>query len=172
MCERVALHRGYRNLPRTDYQDVVDDVNAQMCERLGPDHCTARKGDQWMHIKKDFSNGIDGETALAGSRALLDFLKSGRQMVEDAESLRRADICRSCHLNTPAQGCGNCSSLATATARLVPENRRYSGLNVCAACGCGLQLKVNVPLDIIEASEKHRDLTYPQNCWLHKPHDK
>ena len=168
MVERIVVHRKYRELSRSTFDEVLEDVNRQLCERLGPAHCGAQKGEAWSYIKQDFSNGINGETALAGSKALLDFILSGKKLNDEDESLSRAEVCRSCHLNTPAQGCGNCSALAQTTAKLVPENRRYSGLNVCAACGCGLQLKVNVPMEIVKSADADRGLTYPAHCWVNQ----
>jgi hypothetical protein len=168
MVRRVAAHRALRNLPRANYNDAFDDVNAQLCERLGPDHCRAKPTENWSHIKRDFSANIDGETALAGSRAFLAFIKGGLQMEEIDEAARRAAICRSCHLNTPAAGCSSCSTLHTTSARILKKERLFQGLHVCAACGCGLQLKVNMPMAVIESADEGRNLKFPAHCWIEK----
>lgn len=168
MVERISKHRKFRGFQRQSEVEVAEDVHTQLCERLGPMHCKAEKGSNWFHIKRDFSMNIDGETAIAGSKALLSFLKSGRETVPMEQAKDRAATCMSCHLNTPEAGCSSCSSLSSTTAKLLPKERRIPGLSVCAACGCGLQLKVNVPLSVVREADDGRNLSYPDYCWVTK----
>ncbi len=171
MVHQVAKHRAHRGLPRANYNEAFDDVNAQLCERLGPDHCRAKPTENWSYIKRDYSANIDGETAIAGSKAFIAFIRGGFKMEDVGVAHARAEVCRTCHLNTPAAGCSSCSTLHVASARFLPKDRQFTGLHVCAACGCGLQMKVNMPMSVIESADEGRNLQFPAHCWITKYHE-
>lgn len=165
MVERIAHHRQYRKLNRQSMREVAEDVNNQLCERLGPEHCRDMPaGSFWL--KHDYAAGLTASTVLAGSQALIAMLKEGTNAVPLEQVKARAEICRGCQFNTPLQGCGSCSTIMQTTARILPSERRLSGLETCAACGCGLQLKVNATLKTIQNADEGRNLTYPAHCWV------
>jgi hypothetical protein len=167
MVEKIVHHRQYRSLARTSRNEVVEDVNNQLCERLGPAHCRDIKPDGF-YIKQDFTQTFSFSTVMAGSKALIDFIKNGMEQIAVSKVQQRAEICRSCHLNTPMTGCGSCSALGKTVAKLLPEERRAPGLNACAACGCSLPLKVNSTLETINKADEGRGVVYPENCFVTK----
>lgn len=168
MCEKISSHRKYRQLVRASKAEAWEDVQAQLCERLGPEHCYAGRDEQWTPIKKDFSQNVSGEQIFAFTKVILTAAHDGKAWAPLDEVVVRADICSRCHLNTPTEGCFTCSALKVATAGLIPTQRKFPGLHVCAACGCGLELKVNVTREIIDTADEGRNLIYPKHCWLSK----
>ena len=166
MAERIVAHRRYANVPRGTIQEVMEDIHNQICERLGPAFCHQKGGGTFFHIKKDLSQNIDSQTAIAGTKAFIEFLATGRELVDRQEAFRRAEICRSCHLNTHGKGCVSCNGLNKLVKTVLKEERREPGLYICAACGCGLQAKVQVNEEVIKAADQGRDLTYPAWCWV------
>jgi len=120
MVERIAHHRQYRKLPRQSLRETAEDVQNQICERLGPEHCRDMpSGSFWL--KTDYSAGLSASSVLAGSKAFIDFLTEGTEQVALEQVKQRAEICRGCHLNTPLQGCGSCSTLMQMTAKICLE---------------------------------------------------
>lgn len=168
MAERVAAHRRHVNVPRGTVNEAYEDIITQICERIGPDHCREKSGAPFFHIKKDLSQNIDNATAMAGSRAFLEFLSSGAQLVDKQEAFRRAEICRRCHLNTKGKGCLSCNGLNKLVQKILPGDRKEPDLHICAACGCSLQAKVQMPASVIKAADEGRDLAYPSWCWTNE----
>lgn len=88
-----------------------------------------------------------------GTRTMLSHWWNGRQLVDDAEAKRRADICRGCNLyNVPfSRPCGGlCGDLATVMNSFtgVVNHSYEEGLNSCAVCGCMLSAAIWVPLSV------------------------
>lgn len=165
MAERVAKHRVFKGLERANADEALKDIHRQLCERLGPIYCQAETNENWRPIKQDYSQNLDGEQAISFSKAFLEFAKGGGEMVSIEEGSRRASICRTCHLNMQGSGCMSCSALAAAINLVMPSNRKFEGIHLCAACGCGLQAKVNMPDNVVIKSNEERGLVYPAWCW-------
>lgn len=165
LAEEIAEHRKYRELPRATSDEALEDINIQICERLGPEHCRPDKGEDWRPIKRDFTRNLETEMAVGFTKGFFNFVKGGGKMVDLTEMNRRAEICRGCHLNMKGEGCAGCSSLYHAINSAFSAERQPSGLDICAACGCGLKAKVNMPRATIDAADAGRDLVYPTWCW-------
>lgn len=161
----VAEHRRYRGLSRASEDLALEDIQTQICERLGPEHCRPFAGENWQPLKRDLSRNLDGESALAFSRAFLEFAKGGAELVDEVELHSRAQICLDCHLNVKSEGCFGCSVLVGLVAAAIPSSRTYQELDTCAACGCALRAKVNMPMSVIRAADEGRGITYPPWCW-------
>jgi hypothetical protein len=165
LAEEIALHRQYRELPRATADEALEDIHEQICNRLGPEHCRPNKGEDWRPIKRDFTRNLESEQAVGFTRGFIEFVKGHGEMVALSEMNRRAEICRGCNLNMKAEGCAGCSALFHLINAAMPSDRQPSGLDICAACGCGLKAKVNMPVAVIEAADAGRDLVYPEWCW-------
>lgn len=166
LAEEIALHRQYRELPRASEDEALEDIHEQICNRLGPEHCRPNKGEDWRPIKRDFTRNLDSEQAVAFTKGFIEFVKGHGETVAEPEAQRRAEICRSCPLNMKAEGCAGCSTLYHLINAVLPSGRQLPGLDLCAACGCGLKAKVWMPFSVIEAADSGRGLVYPSNCWL------
>jgi hypothetical protein len=166
LAERIAAHRAYKGLPRATQEEAMHDIHAQLCDRLGPEYCRAEPTEDWRPLKRDYSLGISASQVMGFSKALIEAVRGGDAFTSEEEARRRAEICLSCPLNTKPSGCTTCSVIESVTAGLIQGSRRYPDLHVCAACGCGLKLKVNVSADIIRKADEGRDINYPPNCWV------
>ena len=168
LAEEIAKHRAYKDLPRATPDQALEDIHTQICERLGPEHCRADKGEDWRPIRKDLTRNLSAEQAIAFTKSFLTFARTKGQF-EDLEVARaRAEVCRGCHLNMKQEGCASCSLLNSMIAGAIPTVRQFDGVDVCAACGCGLKAKINMTKEVIAAGEAGRDLVYPQWCWVPK----
>jgi hypothetical protein len=103
---------------------------------------------------------------LSFSKVALEFIRGGGAMVAKEEAKLRADICRDCPLNLPAAGC-KCGTFYKMIAAVIPEDRKFPGLNVCGACSCSCVAKVNVPMEVLKADT--RPIEYPAFCWMNNP---
>ena len=166
LAEEVAQHRVYKQLARATADQALEDIHSQICERLGPEHCRAEKGEDWRPIKKDFTRNLSSEQAVAFTKSFITFAKTKATFEDMRIAEARADICRHCHLNMKQEGCVTCSLLNTMIAGAIPTARQFEGVDVCAACGCGLKAKINMTAEVIRAGEEGRDLTYPAWCWV------
>jgi hypothetical protein len=166
MAEDVAKHRQYKQLPRATPDEALEDIHAQICERLGPEHCVPQKGENWKPLKKDFTRNLSSEQALAFTKSFLTYARTKGQLEDVRISEARADICRHCHLNMKQEGCATCSLLNSMIAGAIPTARQFDGVDVCAVCGCGLKAKINMTKEVIAAGEAGRDLVYPAWCWV------
>lgn len=92
------------------------------------------------------------------------WIQSGGKFVDEAEAERRAEICRTCPLNGNYMR-GRCPTcFARAAVKLIGstlKNRYFPKLKYCKACGCDLNVKVYIPLNVIN----NKGVEYPDHCW-------
>lgn len=170
LVERIVEHRKQRGLERATWAEAWRDVIDQLCQRIGPSLCTdSESGKDFWHLKKDYSMNLDVGQAISFTFAALEALRQGKEaFVSKEEAQKRAEVCRRCPYNIKPEGCSSCFGLYAAIRAVVPEDRRFSGLDMCAACGCGLEAKVNVADSVISAGNEGRDLRFPDFCWQKK----
>lgn len=164
LLERVELHRRYKKVGSLDLAQITADVEKQICMRLEPRFCRAEPGEDFRPIP-DHPGGLTVSKVTAASIAFVAFIKGGAQVVEKAESERRAAICRGCAFNRNPDGCGACSTLFSLMEAAIPTSRMESGLKACGACGCALKAKVLMPQAVIDESNRGRGIVYPEHCW-------
>jgi hypothetical protein len=146
---------------------VLEDIERQVCERLGPELCQAESGEDWKPVK-DIGRNISLDQVRAFSSFALAHMKNGGELVPVGNARTRAEKCLDCQFNQQITNCGACEKVYEMVEKLVPAERRFGGLSVCRICGCGLKVKVNVPIEVIRASEEERSLQYPPagKCWI------
>ena len=164
LVKRVTDHRNYKGLPVDDVPRLIED---QICLGLGPDICNPRPGEDYRPIK-DLTQNLTSDMAAAANRSLIEFVKGGLQFNDRTESVRRADICRTCPFNKPASGC-SCHTIYRMIELLIPKSRQQPGVSVCMACGCSLQAKVNMPDSVVIASNSAAT-AFPPWCWQNGMH--
>ncbi len=165
LVQLVVDHRKYKNLEPQDPLAVRLEIERQLCVRLGYGECKAEgPDDKW--VARDGKQRIATMSAvLAFSKTALSFFKSGMELAPMEEVQRRAANCRSCPLNQPMTGC-SCNLFYKIIALTVPRERKLDGLYVCRACDCSLEAKVNLTPEQIVASNKGRNITWPeQECF-------
>ncbi|MES2202459.1 MAG: hypothetical protein V4498_09420 [candidate division FCPU426 bacterium] len=166
LAARVVQHRIYKKLPRATLDEAKLDIERQICTRLTARECISEgTDDEWKPI--DDNPNITMSAVIGASKAALEFVASGAELVPEAERARRAEICLGCAANSFIRGC-RCSIFYKMIDRMVPAIRRDPGLGVCGVCACSLQAKTNLPANVIVAGDKGRNLEYPSFCWIPK----
>lgn len=167
LIAQTMSHRKYKHLPRTSQDEILEDIERQVCERLGPELCQAEPGEDWKPMK-DIGRNISLDQVRAFSSFALHHMKNGGELVAPELARARADKCMDCQFNQQITNCGACEKVYELVEKLVPAERRFDGLSVCRICGCGLKVKVNVPIEVIRSSEEERSLQYPpaDKCWI------
>lgn len=165
LIQSVIDHRRYKNLTPIDRESVRLEIERQICVRLGYDSCKPEgKDDNW--VARDGSKPVIGMMQIMSfSKAAFAFISSGGALAPMETVRERAKGCLSCPLNIPVVGC-SCSLFYQAVAAAVPRERKIEGLNLCSACSCSLQVKVNLTEEQIIASNAGRKIDWPaQNCF-------
>jgi len=164
LARKVSEHRQHKNLQPTDMASIQIEIERQLCGRLGNSDCIAEPGDNWVPVR-DENNIMSVDKIISFSRAAWEWIKSGGELVVPEEAERRAKICRDCPANADSgHGCFNCA-LGKLVRSMVPQSRQIEGLKTCMYCGCDLQSKVNLPEAGIIASDKGRNIAFPDHCW-------
>lgn len=159
----VLEHRKYKGFARATMEEVILDVERQICSRLSKQECVTEGPDDVLRPVTE-SRIISISAVVGISRAALEWVSSGKELVPIEESKRRADICKACPLMSGYSGC-KCGMLYGTIAKSVPEARRDNDLGYCRVCSCELKSKVNLPESVIKASNKGRQLQWPTPCW-------
>lgn len=166
LIEAVKRHRQYKNLIRQSEDEIQQDIERQICMRLGSAECMAEGADDTWVPRNPERNIVTMSGVLALSRAAFEFVKSGGALAPMEDVQRRADICRVCPLNQEMTGC-SCNVFYKTIESVVSEARRLPGLHVCRACDCSLVAKVNLTEDQVRVSNEKRRIQWPAgvNCW-------
>jgi transcriptional antiterminator Rof (Rho-off) len=159
LVANVILHRK-RNDKSAELnpQLVEEEVVEQICSTLDSTWCkeiVVQYQDQTKTLK------LDKITSIA--RAALSLIKDS-ELVDHEELTRRQAICNRCFLNKPAQGCA-CATVYKMVDKAIPENRRDEGLQVCGACGCMINAKIQLKPNAVKEANKGKDYKYPSFCW-------
>ena len=166
----VTKHRVANSLPRTSETEVRQDIENQICQRVGHEWCEHMKSGQW-----GFS--IDFDKVKAGTRSIWGWAKAlltGQDpYVDEVEATRRADICSKCWANQAIAGCYGCG-LRDQIAEMVTEVKgsrrtKYDDkLHACLVCGCDNSVQVWIRADILaDAATPHQQECYAEipGCW-------
>lgn len=173
LIERVIEHRQMRNLQPIDKEGVRLEIERQICTRLNKHQCQAEgSNDDWVPVYDPDSGAFNLDSVLGFTKTMLDWVSGGKEVVDEIEMNRRAEICRSCPLNQPAPGCGSCSMLYRLVNSVIKDERKPEGLYVCGVCHCSLPAKVQLPQSALDAGHAGRDLKFPVFCWNHPNHGK
>lgn len=163
LADKVYRHRLYKGLERASVAEAGLDIERQICTRLGTRECSPEgTADEWVPVTENPT--IEMSAVIGFSKAALEWISSGRELVPESEANRRAEICKACPLNNPMTGC-KCSIFYKMVNMAVPEARRDPELGVCGACACALQAKVNLPMNVVNESNAGRNLSFPVFCW-------
>ena len=164
LVSHVHTHRQHNGFPDSLEQARLD-VQRQICSKLGTRECVPEGPDDPWKPVHDLTRTASVTEILAFSRAALDWLMGGREIVPLEVNEARRKTCAACPMNQPVQGC-RCAPLYRMVDRAIPEDRRFGDLHVCGVCGCSLKAKCAVPASVVAASDEGRDLPYPVGCWV------
>jgi len=165
LVSKVRLHRAHAGL---SVDGVEEDIQRQLCLRLDRASCRPEPGEEYRPVE-DKTRAFGADHLVRANKALASFLASGASFVDTSLLDWRADVCARCPFNRPVGSC-SCSFLYAMVKSSVPEERRRPWLGVCAACGCSLALKANLPQAVIENSntDEIRE-NLPPWCWQSVP---
>ncbi len=164
LAVKVVAHRHYKGLSRASIEEAKLDIERQVCSRLTARECVSEGiDDEWRPINDN--PNITLKAVIGASKAALEFVASGAELVPEAERARRAEICKGCAANNRVTGC-KCSVFYKMIDRMVPQDRRDPELFVCSCCSCSLQAKTNLPANVIKAGDAGRNITYVAGCWI------
>lgn len=166
LIDQVIAHRQYKGLPNSNRAETKNEIERQICVRLGHLDCAPEgDGDKW--VPQDGSKPTIGMMEIISfGKAALEFISSGAELAPMEEVNRRAEICRRCVLNSPITGC-NCSVFYKILDATLPASRKLEGLHVCGICHCSNAVKVNLTEAQVLASNEGRNLVWPTEvpCW-------
>jgi len=115
---------------------------------------------------------------------LLNFLRTVRQwaakgfkFVAAEESERRAAICAKCPKNVEVAGCSGCQGILSHVRSTLNRRANHRGLVAkvtsvdadlqnCEVCGCVLEVKVHLPMEVATYAKPPGGRTYPDWCWM------
>lgn len=164
LVEMVREHRVWKNLDRQDYESVRLDIERQICSGMPEGLCAGEPGEKYQPID-DKMRTISMEQVMEFSMASFRFVESGGELVDKAESVRRAAICRGCRFNRPSP-CIVCTPVFKLMDAFIPESRKEPGLSACGVCGCSIRAKILLPMKTILTADAEKRLRYPPHCWL------
>lgn len=167
LINQIVAHRKYKGLDRATPAEAEEDFERQVCEKIDPVNCTAEAGEDYRPVR-DVGRNISLSEVKAFTVFAIEHMKNGAALVSVDLAKARAAKCADCHLNQQITNCGACEKVYEMVEKIVPPERRFPELTVCRVCGCGLKVKVNVPIEVIATSEADRNLNYPDasRCWI------
>ena len=157
----VQAHRTYKGL---DPSTAALDIQRQICAALGPEYCKDEPGETHIPVQ-DKTMAMTVDMALSFNKALVPLITRDFCPPEEADA--RAKICRGCTFNVPAKTC-SCGPAYSIVESLIPADRKQPLISVCMACGCSLQAKVNLPIEVIRRANSG-PVTFPPWCWQRQP---
>ena len=122
LVSQVHTHRQHNGFPDTIEQARLD-VQRQICSKLGTRECVPEGPDDPWKPVHDLTRTASVSEILAFSRAALEWLMGGREIVPLEVNEARRKTCAACPMNQPVQGC-RCAPLYRMVDRAIPEDRR------------------------------------------------
>ena len=162
----------FDNVARTRYAlgvssglDLRKEVEAWVCQE-NPNDCTG------IDLTKPRKRRMTLSDVINGSRVMMSFVKSGREVVLREEAERRAQICMKCEMNQifPMSCAGLCGPLLDTVKAIVgQQGTQYDGsLHSCSICACFNQAQIWIPLEILEKGTDEnmkKQFSGVPNCW-------
>lgn len=163
LVESVWKHRVSNELPRSDRNEVADDIQDQICQRSD---CNVCKG-------ANFHPANLSAGSIFSAMSTLSKTWSGAELVPMEEAERRADICRRCLFNQPITGCfgvGCNQAMQTLFDGINKgrSTRHDDKLMGCSCCGCSCKVIVHFPLRVLRNStpeERQKYFNRTKHCW-------
>ena len=161
LISNIILHRNRNGSSKSvDPVEVEQEVLHQLCSILDGTWC---KSDVEFATYEDKTSFFKLDKITSVAKAALEIAK-GAELVDADELARRQDICRKCFLNKPPRGCA-CAVVYKTINASIPENRRDENLQMCGACGCMINAKIQLPMSAVNAANEGTNNKYPPHCW-------
>ena len=160
LIDKVRRHRHLNSIATLA---IEEEVQAQICERLGDAGRAVYCRDKERKLDSKPPAGV----AFDDVKHFLLTMGNTRRFVSQKEASARAEICASCPRNIPVLGCSACRNLVNAVFNVIGNRKTAldSKLRACGVCGCELKAAVHIPL---EAFPHVRGQEFPDWCWHHE----
>lgn len=167
-AETVITHRQNNGLPVGSLDEVMIEIENQICATAPPGTCRDVQGQVVMA-----GVNLSLEDVKRGTATLVDWFLHGKKKVEKPLAEERARICSSCYANKDPEGCGSCAAgaLREIADKIVGgDSTAHDGfLKSCAYCSCVLKAKVWLPVDVIRRhTPSEQQARLPEYCWIRK----
>lgn len=167
----VMNHRESNAIARSSYKEVKEDVEDQICKRVGYQWCKNMAVDSWG-FTLSLDSIIAGTKTLAGEA--MRVATGGDAWCSQDEADRRAATCVKCFANQRGGGCAGCGFMdrvreligATCASQSTPSDDR---LQSCLICGCLLSCKVHYPAEVLKAgmtAKQRSAYADVPDCWM------
>lgn len=163
LVDMVIAHRRYKGLTPLDPETVNVEIQRQICAQMPPGICGAEAGEDYKPFN-DISRFLTLDKITSFSHAVMEWIRGGRNLVDEEEAIKRAKICLGCPFNKTIASC-SCAPLWALIKSVIPAKRQIDNLHICAICGCVNSAAVLMPMSVIAESNRGRDLTFPAFCW-------
>jgi hypothetical protein len=164
LAKKIVQHRSYKKLPRASLAEAIEDMERQICARLSNNECVSEgPNDELRPVDETAVLTVSSVTRF--SAAAVRWLAKGAKVVPVEQLQKRQAACSACPLNNPMKAC-SCSIFYKTINALVPESRRDPGLYICSACGCSINAKVQMPIEMVMQADEGRNIHYPVGCWV------
>jgi hypothetical protein len=164
LIKKVMAHRAYKGLTRQSREEVEQDVERQICSRLSKNECASEGPDDELR-PVDETAVLTVGSVTRFTAAAIRWLAKGAKVVPFEQMKKRQAACLACPLNNPMKAC-SCSLFYKSINAVVPEARRDPNLFICSACGCSINAKVQMPLDMVLQADEGRNIQYAVGCWV------
>jgi len=160
--QKHAQDNGY-TLP----MDWVQQAEAQLCETLPAGWCRHSDGSA-ADSGVDYRIGM--QDVLNGTKVLVEFVKRGLPLVEQAEAEQRGKTCAGCHFLVSAAGCGPCMGLSNlveevAAAKSTDADQILSN-KACLLCHCVARAHIWLPIEVLARGTTAEQFSKaPEWCW-------
>lgn len=164
LVDKVRTHYLANNLPvGLMFEETIED---QACKNTDPSVCRQLGYGSSIPVMPSTY-----EQVVTGTKVMMSWLASGFKRESPEEVNRRSVICVRCNYNTGSAGCPSCGTdkIKNLIASIVNDSPAPNDplLFACRVCGCALQAKVKIPMEILKKNEPEivKD-QYPDWCWM------
>ena len=164
---RVKNHYHANNLPvGLLFEETLED---QACRNTDP-KSSYQDGEGTVRV---VSEPTTFKMLKNATSVLVGWFKDGGKRESKDEIERRASTCVQCKFNQPAINCPSCGfqSIRDLINAVVANDHidLDKHLHACRFCGCSLQAKIRIPLEVIQKNDPdYNKVEYPDYCWLYK----
>ena len=162
LLDQVIKHRSAFKLGETDRALVWREIEIQICAGQDSQTCIGEPGDGWEPIANKIPR-LTLQHIMRATNALLRFIMGGAQWTDEKIADKRRDPCLDCRLNFPLAKC-DCLPLRTLLEEQLPPERNDKRFGVCAACGCSINVKANLPESVLRKVIRS-DEKFPVYCF-------
>lgn len=175
LVNKVSDYMDANNIPKLEnWREILDD---EICRQNGIEdtHC----GEPMKPPKIETDRKLSPHDLVNFLRTVRQWAGKGFKFVPTEEAERRAAICSDCPKNVEVPGCTGCQGILAYVRDVLNRRANHRGvepkitsrdnkLKNCEVCGCVLEVKVHLPMDVATYAKPPGGRAYPEHCWMHQ----